>query len=103
MKWFGYCLALLTLSSCGMRTESHETISNGAIDQVTAIEQGLPKECATESIKTQIKAVKTQITAISQACELEKTEVKAEKIKWMTAFFGLLLAIVVFVIRKVVK
>lgn len=101
MKWYGYCLALLTLSSCGMRTENHETISNGAIDQVTAIEQGLSKECATDSIKTQIKAVKTQITAISQACQLEKTELKAEKIKWMTAFFGLLLVIGAFTIKKV--
>ena len=78
-------------------------MAESAINTATAIEQSLPKQCATDGIKSQITAIKTQITAITQACETEKAEIQAEKIKWKTAFFGLLIAIAVFVIRTVAK
>jgi len=98
-----YCWMILPiLTACTQATPS-QSIADGAIQQATAIEQSLSKECATSAIKTQIQAIKTQITAITQTCETEKTEIRADKIKWQTAFFGLLLAIVVFVIRKVAK
>lgn len=102
MRWFFGLLLCCMLCSCGIGSVSHE-IANGAIQQATAIEQSLPKECATEAVKAQIAAIKTQITAITQACDTEKDKIKAEKVKWMTAFFGLLIAIVVFIIRKVMK
>lgn len=78
-------------------------MAESAINTATAIEQSLPKQCATDGIKSQITAIKTQITAITQACETEKAEIRADKIKWMTAFFGLVIAIAVFVIQKVTK
>lgn len=102
MKWYTSCLALCTLCSCGAPSASN-TMAESAINTATAIEQSLPKQCATEGIKTQITAIKTQITAITQACETEKAEIRADKIKWKTAFFGLVIAIAVFVIRKVAK
>lgn len=102
MKWSAYCLALFTLCSCGVPSASN-TIAESAINTATAIEKSLPKECATEGIKAQITAIKTQITAITQACDSEKAEIRSDKIKWKTAFFGLLIAIAVYVIRKVAK
>ena len=102
MKWYTYCLALFTLSSCAAPSASN-TIAESAINTATAIEQSLPKECATEAVKSQITAIKTQITAITQACDTEKSEIKADKVKWMTAFFGLLTAIAVYIIRKLMK
>lgn len=102
MKWYTSCLALCTLCSCGAPSASN-TMAESAINTATAIEQSLPKQCATEGIKTQINVIKSQIKAINEACETEKAEIRADKIKWMTAFFGLVIAIAVFVIKKVAK
>lgn len=100
MRW---CILLcLVLSACGGQSASN-TIADSAISTATALEQTLPAECATSAVKTQIQAIKTQITAISQACEAEKAQIRSDKIKWQTAFWGLLVAVAVFVLRKVIK
>ena len=103
MKKFIILLLLsLFLNGCSNPSTS-ETIANGAINSTTALEQSLPKDCSTDAIKSQITAIKTQIMAITESCKTEKAIIKADKVKWQTAFFGLLLAISVFIIRKVLK
>lgn len=97
-------LIILTalLNGCAKPSAS-ESIANSATNTVNALEQTLSKDCATDAIKSQITAVKSQINAITEACESEKAQIKADKVKWQTAFFGLLLAIAVFIIKKVLK
>lgn len=93
----------LLLCGCAKQPVPSNTIAESAINTTTAIEQSLPAQCATEAIKTQLQAVKTQITAITQACETEKAEIRSEKIKWKTAFFGLLVVIGIYIAKKVLK
>lgn len=90
------------LSCCTAHTVTSD-LAESAITTTTAIEQSLPKECATNAIKTQITALKTQITAIAQACDTEKNVITAEKVRWQWAFFGLLLVIAAYITRKVIK
>jgi hypothetical protein len=97
-----YIAILLLLCGCA-KTTATENIANSAINTTTAIEKSLTADCATESIKTQIQAVKTQINAIVQTCETEKAEIRADKVKWQTAFWALLVVVSVFVMRKVLK
>lgn len=102
MRWFILLFLSCTLCSCGSVSASHD-IADSAIDSATALEKSLSAECATDAIKMQIQAVKTQITAITKACETEKAEIRADKVKWQTAFWGLFVVVAAFVLRKVVK
>lgn len=102
MRWFILLFLSCTLCSCGTVSASHD-IADSATNTVTALEHSLSAECATDGIKTQIQAVKTQITAITKACETEKAEIRADKVKWQTAFWGLFVVVAAFVLRKVVK
>ena len=101
MKWFGLCFLLFTLSSCAKPVSND--IANNAINQATALEQSLSAECATESIKTQINVIKSQIKAINSACDTEKAEIRADKVKWQTAFWALFVVVGVLGLRKVIK
>jgi len=102
MKWFGLFLSLFVLSSCAKHTVSHN-IADNTINQITALEQSINEKCATDSIKTQINVIKSQIKAINSACDTEKAEIKAEKIKWQTAFWGLFIVVAVFILKKIAK
>lgn len=97
-----YVLILLLLCGCAKQPVS-ETIAQNAVNTATAIEKTLPKQCATDVVKTQIESVKTQITAIVQACETEKAEITAEKIRWKWAFLGLLTVVLAFIAKKIMK
>lgn len=97
-----YIIIVLLLAGCAKQPVS-ETIADNAINGITTIEHNLSAGCATDNIKTQIRAVKTQINAIVQACETEKAEIRADKVKWQTAFWALLAIVSAFVIRKVLK
>lgn len=98
---FTILLILTVLTSCAKQPVASETIAEGAISAATAIEQTLPKECATQAIKTQITALKTQIKAITAASESEKQVIEQEKIRWKWAFLSLVMAIALFIAKKV--
>ena len=101
MKWFGLFLSLFILSSCTKHTVSHNVAQN-TINQITALEQSIDEKCTTDSIKTQINVIKSQIKAINGACDTEKAEITAEKNKYKIAFWSLVV-IIVFVSRKIIK
>lgn len=103
MKKFTILLLLAFLLNGCSNTSVSENIANSAINTATALEESLPTGCYTNAIKSQITAIKTQITAITESCETEKAAIRADKVKWQTAFFGLLLAIAVFILKKVLK
>ena len=102
MKWCGLCLSLFLLSSCGTHTMSHN-IADNTINQITVLEQSINEKCATDSIKTQINVIKSQIKAINGACDTEKAEITAEKNKYKIAFWSLVVIIGLFVSRKIIK
>lgn len=102
MRCFGLFLSLFILSSCTKHTVSHNVAQN-TINQITALEQSIDEKCTTNAIKTQINVIKSQIKAINDACDTEKAEIKADKIKWQTAFWALFLVVGVFSLKKIMK
>lgn len=101
MKWF-LILALL-LTGCVREADPVDTAANAAHQQIVAIKESLPKECQTKAIDNQLKAHDDTLNTIVNTCNMQKEEIRHEKIKWQTGFFGLLLAIAVFILRKVLK
>lgn len=101
MKWCGLLLVLFMLCSCGTQSATHNAVEN-AKNSVTELENILPAECKPNYIKTQINTIRTQINAIEERCVAENEKLSAEKIKWKTAFFSLLVIIGVWVLRKVI-
>ena len=73
------------------------------VNQITVLEQSINEKCATDSIKTQINVIKSQIKAINGACDTEKAEITAEKNKYKIAFWSLVVIIGLFVSRKIIK
>ena len=94
-------LVLFCVTGCSQNTVSHN-IADNAINQATVIEQSLPSNCATESIKTQIKGIKSEIIAIVNACETEKQVIEQEKIRWKWSFLGLALVVAAYIARRLI-
>lgn len=99
MRWYGLLLVLFMLSSCGTQSATHNTVEN-AKNSVTELENILPAECKPNYIKTQINTIRTQINAIEERCVAENEKLTAEKVKWKTAFFGLLTVLAVWIISR---
>lgn len=101
MRCYLLLLFCFILCSCG-----HSYTNNEAIDAVNAsvdaLEQSLPKECKTQAINSQFTAIRKETAAIEKDCSAAIDKANSAKIKWKTAFFGLLLAIGVFIARKVI-
>lgn len=94
---------MLALVGCAKNTPVSETIANNAINATTVLEQSLSADCKTDAITTQITVVKTQIRAISGACESEKDAITTEKLRWKWSFWALVGIIGVFLARKILK
>lgn len=94
-------LLFCMLSACGMRTASHNAITN-ATNSVDVLVESISTECKTPAIEKQIKNIKQQIESIKPICENDIAVERADKIKWKTAFFALLFVVLVFVSRKAI-
>lgn len=103
MKKIAVIVLGLTLSACVSEKPVSENLADNAVNATTALEQGLSKECKTDSIITQITVVKTEIKAISKACQTEKQVITQEKRKYQILFFGLLALVGIFLVKKVLK
>lgn len=99
MKWFFGLLLCCTLCSCGVGSGNHEAI-DAVGTSVNALEQSLPKECKTKGIQTQIDGIKKQLVVAESRCDDEIRKEKSNTIKWKTAFFGLLLVVSVWLLKK---
>lgn len=101
MKWFMlFCLSF-TLCSCGTVSGTHEAI-DAVNTSVVALQESLPKQCKTVAINKQIEAIQKELVVAENKCNDEVSKVKADKVKWMTAFWGLLFVICMFLLRKVI-
>lgn len=93
----------ILLTGCANDTPISETIADSAIGATTVLEQTLPEECKTEPIKTQLTVIKTQIRAITKACETEKDTITREKMKWKYSFWILIGIILAYVFKRMTK
>ena len=98
-----FFFVMLALVGCAKNPPVSETIADNAVNATTGLEQSLPAECKTDAIMTQITVVKTQIRAISSACETEKDVITTEKLRWMWSFWGVVGLVGIFLVRKILK
>ena len=103
MKKLVVLVSGIALCSCAKESSVSETIADNAINATTALEQSLPESCKVDNVKTQIALLKSEIRSISQACETEKDILNHEKLHWKYAFWGLILVIGAYLIRKILK
>lgn len=101
MKWF--LILTLLLTGCVREVDPVDTAANAAHQQIVAIKESLPKECQTKAIDNQLKAHDETLNTIVNTCNIQKAEIQSDKIKWKTGFFGLLLVMTVYILRKVLK
>jgi hypothetical protein len=93
----------LVLSACAKEPTVSDTLTENAVNATTGLEQSLPTECKTDAILTQITVVKTEIRAISKACQAEKDVITRDKLKWKLAFWALTGVVIAYVLRKILK
>ena len=98
-----FFFVMLALVGCAKTQPVSETIADNAVNATTGLEQSLPIECKTDAIMTQITVIKTQIRAITNACETEKGVIEQEKRRYQWAFYGVLVVIGLFFAKKVLK
>lgn len=96
-------MLVLSLCACTRNTPVSETLTENAITAATALEKSLSKECKTDAISTQITVVKTEIRAISKACESEKNEIEKDKLKWKLSFWVLAGVVFAYISKKVLN
>lgn len=95
-----FLLAVL-LVGCSRHAPVSETIADNAINATTALEQGLKADCKTAAITTQITVIKTQIKAVSSACQAEKDQITQEKLRWQWSFWLLAAAVLAYVAKRI--
>ena len=98
------CILLLLcflLSSCSA-VSTTEKIADSTIKNITAIEHSLPSECRTSAVSESFAALKTQVTTIVEACDIEKESLK-QKIRLRNAIIATLLIVIIRLLMIVFK
>ena len=96
-------IGLISLYGCVRQPDAVQGAANAAHQQVIAIKDSIPKECLSKVHEEQIKALDQTIDTIVTNCEAQKDKITAEKVKWMYAFFALLIIVLAHIARKVFK
>lgn len=97
MKHFTILLILTFLLNGCTRDKTIETVSNSAKESVNAIVV-LKPEC-----KDVGDVCNYQIDSINATCNLKLDDLNKDVIKWKWSFWGLLMVIGVYIIKKVLK
>ena len=96
-------LSFLLLVGCANEKPASIAIGDSITETVQAVEKNLTDDCATESVKAQLTAIKTQISAMSRACEAEKETMQSEMNSWKLVVFVLVGLILLFLGLKIYK
>jgi hypothetical protein len=102
MKWFGLLLLCCILCCCGQPSVTHNVVDT-VNTSVAALEQSLGKDCKGKGIELQIDNIKKQISLFEGACATDVGIMRAAKVNWQTAFFGLLLMVLSWMFIKTKK
>lgn len=89
-----FILTMMLLSGCA-KTAS-ESAADAALVQVGAVEQAIKKECPQAKIGKDMDALRATITSQLKTCEAEQARIQADKVKWQTAFFAMLVVMGVY-------
>lgn len=104
MKHFTILLIFtVLLSGCQKEVPASHIAAQNAINTISAMYEGLPQECKTDTSKLLSRVAQNEVVEVENHCKNEKAKIEREKIKWKAGFFGLFLAIVIYVIKKVLK
>lgn len=102
MKCFGVLFLCVMLCSCVNGSVTHDAIVN-ANKSIDALSASITPECKTAGVEKQIENIKKQVESIKPICQAEIDVVRADKIKWKTAFLSLLFVVVMFCLVKIKK
>lgn len=94
---------IILLAGCAKETPASQEMANNAVDTITAIHQSLPTECRTDSNELLFQVAKREVKAVAAQCTAEKQHIEHEKLRWKFATFGLVIAIVAYIVRKLMK
>lgn len=89
-----YILIILFLFGCA-KTAS-ESATDAALIQVDAVEHSIKKQCPQAKIDKDMDALRADIKSQLRTCEAEQARIQADKVKWQTAFFAMLVVIGVY-------
>lgn len=104
MKHFTILLIFaLSLSGCRREVPGSEAAANNAIATITAIQESLPKECQTSSNQLLFKVAQSEIREVKTRCDSEKAKIEEEKVRWKVGTFALLIVIIAYIVKKVMK
>ena len=90
-------LLLVCLLGCSKQNTPTNVVADSAKESITTIVAAKP-EC-----KDVGSVCNSQIESITATCNLQIDNVTKDKIKWQWSFWGLLIVIVVYIIKKVLK
>lgn len=96
-------LAILTvlLSGCVREKPTYETVADNAVDIITAIEQGLPTECKTDTNKLLFNVGRKEISNVKTACDERVDKITRDKLKWKLSFWALVGVVAAYIAKKV--
>ena len=95
MKWFGYLL-LLCCILCACSGSTNNVVSDAAKETINTIVANKP------TCKDVGLACNKQIDAITASYEDQKKIITQEKIRWKYSFFGLLLVIGLWIVKRII-
>lgn len=85
----------LLIGGCA-KTGALMPIANSAEKTLEALEQSIPQQCQTDTVKANIEALKSQIKAIPAVCKTEIQPYKEQRDKWRGWTFALIILIILF-------
>lgn len=92
---------ICAMAGCARKEDPVASATETAHQQVAAIKEALPKECQTKAVLEKLKSSDTAIDVVASSCELQRTALKEEKLRWEWSFYGLLFLVLFHVGRKV--
>lgn len=103
MKTITLISVSLLLFGCTREKPTYETVADNAVDIITAIEQGLPTECKTDTNKLLFNVGRKEISNVKTACDERVDKITRDKLRWQWSFWALIGVVAAYILRKVLK
>ena len=92
---------LMLLCGCAREKPTYETVADNAVDIITAIEQGLPTECKTDTNKLLFNVGRKEISNVKTACDERVDKITRDKLRWKLSFWALIGVIAAYIAKKI--
>lgn len=94
---------MFLLSSCTKEVPGSQQAADNAVNTIVAIQESLPKECQTSSNQLLFKVAQSEIREVETHCNNEKAKIEREKVRWKLSTFALLIVIMIYIVKKILK